>query len=47
MATQDLALERGLPSNIDAEQLVLGSILLEDSSFVVVAGMLEQGDFML
>jgi replicative DNA helicase len=44
---QDLVLERGLPANTEAEQLVLGSIMLDDSSFVLVAGTLEPGDFML
>ncbi len=47
MAIQDISLERGLPSNIDSEQLVLGSILLDDSAFVLVAGTLEPEDFML
>ncbi|MBM3814816.1 MAG: replicative DNA helicase [Acidimicrobiia bacterium] len=47
MATQDIALDRGLPSNIEAEQLVLGSILLDDAAFVLVAGTLEPEDFLL
>jgi len=47
MATQDIALERGLPSNVEAEQLVLGSILLDEAAFVLVAGTLEPEDFML
>ncbi len=42
-----LALERGLPSNVDAERFVLGSILLDDSSFVDVAGTLVPDDFSL
>jgi len=45
MATRDVTYERGLPSNVDAEQLVLGAILLEESSFIVVAGTLEPEDF--
>ncbi len=28
-----LAFQRGLPSNIEAEQFVLGSVLLDDSVF--------------
>jgi replicative DNA helicase len=47
MATQDIALERGLPSNVEAEQLVLGSILLDEAAFVLVAGTLEPEDFIL
>ena len=43
MAASDIALEKGLPSNIDAEKFVLGAILLDDSNFVQVAGLLEVG----
>lgn len=39
--------ERGLPANLDAERLVLGSILLEPESYVSVAGQLQEGDFSL
>ncbi len=42
-----LALEKGLPSNVDAERFVLGSILLDDSAFLDVAGQLEPEDFCL
>jgi len=45
MAASDIALERGLPVNLDAERLVLGSILLDDSLFVQVAGTLRADDF--
>lgn len=41
------ALETGLPSNVDAERYVLGSILLDDSYFVQVAGRLDGEDFNL
>lgn len=41
------AIERGLPTNVDAERFVLGSILLEDSFFVQAAGTLEADDFSL
>src|SRR5260370_24861246 len=34
---RDLALERGLPTNLDAERFVLGSILLDDASFDAAA----------
>lgn len=40
-------LEKGLPSNIEAEKFVLGSILLDDSLFPQVAGALSPEDFLL
>ena len=47
MATRDITMERGLPAHVNAEQLVLGAILLDDSSFVSVAGAVEPDDFSL
>ena len=47
MPSASLALDKGLPSNVDAERFVLGSILLDDSQFVQVAGTLEPDDFSL
>ncbi len=47
MASSEIAFERGLPSNVDAERLVLGSILLDDSAYLQVAGVLSQEDFSL
>ncbi len=47
MASPDLALEKGLPANPDAERYVLGSILLNDSVYLQVAGTLEPDDFSL
>jgi replicative DNA helicase len=47
MATADLALERGLPANLDAERFVLGSILLDGALFVQVGGVLQPDDFSL
>jgi replicative DNA helicase len=47
MATSDLALERGLPANLDAERFVLGAILMDESAFAQVAGTLEADDFSL
>jgi replicative DNA helicase len=47
MAASDIALEKGLPSNIDAEKFVLGAILMDDSNFVQVAGWLDADDFSL
>lgn len=47
MATvqQDSAFERGLPSNIHAERMVLGAILLNDAAFLTVSAVLEVEDF--
>src|SRR6266700_7142864 len=47
MATADLAFERGLPANADAERFVLGSILLNDVVYLQVAGAIEPEDFSL
>src|SRR5215471_17551625 len=41
------ATEKGLPTNVDAERFVLGSILLDDSFYVQAAGTLEADDFSL
>jgi replicative DNA helicase len=43
----DLAFEKGLPSNPDAERFVLGSILLNDAVYLQVAGVLDPDDFSL
>jgi replicative DNA helicase len=42
-----IEIEKGLPTNVDAERFVLGTILLDESFFVQVAGTLEAGDFSL
>jgi replicative DNA helicase len=42
-----LALEKGLPSNLDAERYVLGSILLDDATFDTAALALQADDFSL
>ena len=47
MSSQGLALEKGLPCNLDAERFVLGSVLMDDSLFVQVAGAIEADDFSL
>jgi replicative DNA helicase len=39
--------EKGLPTNVDAERFVLGSILLDDTLYVQSAGTLEAEDFSL
>src|SRR5579864_3460377 len=46
-SSSDLAFEKGLPSNPDAERYVLGSILLNDTLYLQVAGLLEPDDFIL
>ncbi len=42
-----LALQKGLPTNIEAEKFVLGSVLLDDTLFAQVAGSLDADDFAL
>jgi replicative DNA helicase len=39
--------DKALPTNVDAERFVLGSIMLDDSFFIQAAGALESGDFSL
>jgi replicative DNA helicase len=43
----DVALERGLPANLDAERFVLGAIMLDDTRFTEVAAELEAEHFSL
>jgi len=47
MAAPDVTFEKGLPSNVYAERLILGSILLKDSAFINVAAALKPEDFSL
>src|SRR5579872_6750473 len=46
-AAVNSAMDKGLPTNVDAERFVLGSILLEDNLYVQAAGSLEADDFSL
>src|ERR1700726_1218552 len=46
-ASPDIALERGLPVNLDAERFVLGAIMMDDALSIQVAGSLESEDFSL
>ena len=39
--------DKALPTNSDAERLVLGSILLDDAFYIQAAGTLEADDFSL
>jgi replicative DNA helicase len=43
----DIALEKGLPANLDAERFVLGAILMDDTYFIQAAGTLDADDFSL
>src|ERR1700693_6175090 len=45
MSAPSVALDKGLPSNLEAERYVLGSILLNDSLYIQAAGDLESDDF--
>ena len=47
MAAVDLAFEKGLPANVDAERFVLGSILMNHDAYFQVAGAVEPEDFSL
>lgn len=47
MAAIDLAFEKGLPANVDAERFVLGSILMNHDAYFQVAGAVEPEDFSL
>src|SRR5690242_13701878 len=40
-------LDRGLPANLDAERLILGSMMLNDSRFQDVASVIASDDFLL
>src|SRR5580700_3174963 len=45
MSAPSIALDKGLPSNLEAERYVLGSILLNDSLYIQAAGDLQPDDF--
>jgi len=45
MAASDAAFEKGLPANLEAERLVLGSILLDDTVFLEAGSALNADDF--
>lgn len=47
MKVAEAGYERGLPSNLDAERFVLGSILLQPEAYISVAGLLDDSDFSL
>lgn len=43
----DLVMQKGLPVNIEAEKYVLGAVLLDSSTFLNVASMVQASDFSL
>jgi replicative DNA helicase len=45
MSASSIALDKGLPSNLEAERYVLGSILLNDNLYIQAAGDLQPDDF--
>ncbi|HWR49521.1 MAG TPA: replicative DNA helicase [Bryobacteraceae bacterium] len=47
MPSADSTLDKGLPVNLDAERFVLGAILLDESLFIQVSGLIEPDDFSL
>src|SRR5215471_6039073 len=47
MSSPSVSVDKGLPSNLDAERLVLGSILMDDTWYIQAAGALEPDDFTL
>ncbi|HTA46335.1 MAG TPA: replicative DNA helicase [Bryobacteraceae bacterium] len=46
-ASATVALQKGLPANIDAERFILGSVLLDGSRFIEIAGAVTNDDFAL
>jgi replicative DNA helicase len=47
MPSSEIAHDRPLPVNVDAERLVLGSILLNSEAYISIAGILDSEDFSL
>jgi replicative DNA helicase len=43
----NVALTKGLPANLEAEKFILGSLLLDDTRFIEVAGQITTEDFIL
>lgn len=44
---EDVAFQKGLPANLEAERLTLGAVLIDAESFAIVAGELTPEDFSL
>ncbi|MBK7929627.1 MAG: replicative DNA helicase [Bryobacterales bacterium] len=47
MSSRDHAFDRGLPSSPEAERLVLGAIQIDESAFIIAAGVIDPDDFSL
>src|SRR5215471_13711594 len=47
MSPTGVSSDKGLPTNLDAERFVLGSILMDESVYIHAAGILEPDDFSL
>lgn len=47
MQTSDIALQKGLPSNVDAEKFVLGAVMMDDTYYIQAAAVLDPDDFAL
>ncbi len=47
MSSPNPTLDKGLPTNLEAERLVLGSIILDDTLYIQAASTLEPDDFSL
>jgi replicative DNA helicase len=47
MNVEDVAFQKGLPANLEAERLTLGAVLIDPESFAIVAGELTPEDFSL
>ena len=45
--TPSLSSEKGLPTNLEAERFVLGSIMMDEAVYIQAAGVLEPDDFSL
>lgn len=43
----DIALEQGLPANVEAERLILGAILMDGTHYSIATGALDADDFSL
>src|SRR5579862_293151 len=46
-SSASIALDKGLPTNLDAERFVLGSILMDEAHYLTTAGVLDADDFSL
>ncbi len=47
MNVQDIAFQKGLPANLEAERLTLGAVLVDPECFPLVGGELTAEDFSL